>query len=59
LGCEHSARGARLCQLQLSGAELEENPANGGQEPALAKAGVEWHPGALYPRLGFIVTNLV
>jgi hypothetical protein len=22
------------------------------------KAGVEWHPGGLYPRLGFIVTNL-
>jgi hypothetical protein len=29
-----------------------------GQEPALAKAGVEWHPGELYPRVGFIVTNL-
>ena len=23
-----------------------------------AKAGVEWHPGELYPRVGFIITNL-
>ncbi len=30
----------------------------GRQEPAPAKAGFEWHPGELYPRFGFIVTNL-
>ena len=28
----------------------------GGQEPRLV-AKVEWHPGELYPRVGFIVTN--
>jgi hypothetical protein len=27
-------------------------------KPAPAKAGVEWHPGELYSRAGFIVTNL-
>jgi hypothetical protein len=27
-------------------------------KPALAKAGVEWHPSELYPRVGFIETNL-
>ena len=38
---------------------MEQAATSGGQEPALAKAGVEWHPGELYPRVGFIVTNLV
>jgi hypothetical protein len=53
------ARGPRLlCQLRLSGAELAKAEACRVQEPALAKAGVEWHPGELYPRVGFIVTNL-
>ena len=37
---------------------MEQAPTSGGQEPALAKAGVECHPGELYPRVGFIVTNL-
>ena len=41
---------AATTQLQLSGAELEE------KLPRLSK--VEWHPGELYPRVGFIVTNL-
>jgi Transposase DDE domain group 1 len=46
-----SGRAAPLLrQLQLSGAELEEAEACRGQ--------VEWHPGELYPRVGFIVTNL-
>jgi len=35
---------------QLSGAELEEAEACRGE--------VEWHPGELYPRVGFIVSNL-
>jgi len=47
-----------LCQLPLSGAELDQAAPRRGQEPALAKTRVEWHPGELYPRLGFIVTNL-
>ena len=37
---------------------MDKAPTSGGQEPALAKAGVEWHPSELYPRVGFIVTNL-
>jgi len=37
--------------LHLSGAELEET------RRVVAK--VEWHPGELCPRVGFIVTNLV
>jgi hypothetical protein len=54
-----ASRGAPvLRQLYLSGAELEETAPGRGQEPAPAKAGVEWHPGQLYPRVGFIVTNL-
>ena len=36
----------------------EEAPPCRSQEPALAKAGVEWHAAELYPRVGFIVTNL-
>src|SRR5271165_2857631 len=35
-----------------------QSPDEWWQVPALAKAGVEWHPGELYPRVGFIVTNL-
>ena len=38
------------CQLQLSG-RLVEPEAPGGRQ-------VEWHPGELVPRVGFIVTNL-
>src|SRR6516162_9740078 len=46
-----AARGATLLrQLRLSGAELE--------EPRRVVAKVEWHPGELCPRVGFIVTNL-
>ena len=37
---------------------MEQAATSGGQEPAPAKAGVEWHPGELCPRVGFIVTNL-
>jgi Transposase DDE domain group 1/Dienelactone hydrolase family len=37
---------------------MEQAATSGGQEPALAKAGVEWHPSELCPRIGFIVTNL-
>ncbi len=37
---------------------MEQETPRGRQEPAPAKAGVEWHPGELYPRVGFIVTNL-
>jgi Transposase DDE domain group 1 len=39
-----------LRQPQLSSAELEETSAGGAK--------VEWHPGELYRRVGFIVTNL-
>src|SRR5450759_511262 len=39
-----------LRQLQLSVAKLEDT------RRVVAK--VEWHPGELYPRVGFIVTNL-
>src|SRR5262249_30334287 len=37
------------CELQLSGQKLE-------QAAPIAK--VEWHPEELYPRVGFIVTNM-
>jgi Transposase DDE domain group 1 len=46
-----AARGAALLrELQLSGAKLE--------KPRRVVAKVEWHPGELYPRVGFIVTNM-
>ena len=46
-----AARGAALlCQLQLSGGSWN--------KPRRVVAKVEWHPGELYPRVGFIVTNL-
>src|SRR5215467_4536705 len=38
------------CQFHLSGGNLDQ------AAPVIAK--VEWHPGELYPRVGFIVTNL-
>ena len=47
-----------LCQLSLPSRLMDKAATRGGQEPAPAKAGVEWHPGELYPRVGFIVTNL-
>ena len=37
-------------QLHLSGWKLD--------QPRQAIAKVEWHPGELYPRVGFIVINL-
>jgi hypothetical protein len=47
-----AARGtALLRQAFLSGAELE-------QAASRRVAKVEWHPGELYPRVGFIVSNL-
>jgi hypothetical protein len=46
-----AARGAPLLrQFPLSGAELK--------KPRRVVAKLEWHPGELYPRVGFIVTNL-
>jgi hypothetical protein len=48
--CSSALLGGQLRQLQLSGAELE--------EPKRVVAKVEWHPGELHPRVGFIVTNL-
>jgi hypothetical protein len=36
-----------LFQLQLPGRFMEQAATSGGQEPAPAKAGVEWHPGDL------------
>ncbi len=41
---------AVLRQFQLSGAKLEDTAPRGAK--------VEWHPGELYARVGFIVTNL-
>ncbi len=41
---------ALLCELHLPGWDLEQG------RRVVAK--VEWHPGELYPRVGFIVTNL-
>src|SRR5262249_32664055 len=38
------------CQFQLSGRNLD--------HPRRVIAKVEWHPGELYPRVGFIVTNM-
>jgi len=38
------------CQFHLSGGNLDQ------AAPVIAK--VEWHPGELYPRVGFIVTNM-
>jgi hypothetical protein len=50
-GWPPAARGAPpLRQLRLSGVELE--------QAATVVAKVEWHPGELYPRVRFIVTNL-
>ena len=47
-----AARGPPLLrQLQLSGGKA-------GSKPRRVVAKVEWHPGELYPRVGFIVTNL-
>ena len=40
---------------QLSGRDLEQAPPCRGRR-VVAK--VEWHPGELYPKVGFIVTNL-
>ena len=42
--------GERIGQLQLSGPKLT--------VPRRVVAKVEWHPGELYPRVDFIVTNL-
>jgi len=48
---EGRRRGAPVsCQLQLSGSDLD--------RPRRVIAKVEWHPGELYPRVGFIVTNM-
>src|SRR5205085_10035153 len=41
---------AILRQFHVSGRKLDE------AAPVVAK--VEWHPGELYPRVGFIVTNM-
>src|ERR1700704_6250934 len=41
---------ALLCELHLSSRELDKIPPGRRQ--------VEWHPGELYPRVGFIVTNM-
>jgi hypothetical protein len=41
---------ALLCELHLSSRELDKIP------PGRHK--IEWHPGELYPRVGFIVTNM-
>jgi hypothetical protein len=38
------------CKLLLSGRKLDEAAPRGAK--------VEWHPGELYPRVGFIVTNM-
>ena len=52
MNARSTARGPPVsCQLQLSSTELEATAA-----PVVAK--VEGHPVELYPRVGFIVTNL-
>lgn len=43
---------ALLCQLQLSGWKLDQGTAR----RVVAK--VEWHPSEMYPRVGFVVSNL-
>ena len=54
-----TARNAPLLrQLQLAGAELEEAENVSWPRACPGEGEVEWHPGELYPRVGFIVTNL-
>ncbi len=56
-GRASTERGATApCELQLSGANPEEAAVRRCQGRVVAK--VEWHQGELYPRVGFIVTNL-
>ena len=57
-------KGAAICSSARSGDRRTRcdatTPASGAEleQATLRRAKVEWHPGELYPRVGFIVTNL-
>ena len=55
--CSSVRRVGRLRRCAATIPASATGPAH-GQSPRRVVAKVEWHPGELYPRVGFIVTNL-
>src|ERR1700730_11083122 len=54
-GDERLERPLRMHQLS---SPLRVQPVRSWRKPRRVIAKVEWHPGELYPRVGFIVTNM-